>query len=356
MSVTPCPFLPVPDRAYTHEDIHALGKDRSERFYHTALHYAQTLWLTGFPAKSLLLINRALSCYLPGVSLLAQEKPYHAKAWILVNRPEDRFIGNPRRHYQHLATRMVPPHKELRTWRAWGCWYLAKQVLPEREFPSDSEQVRTELVVKPRRQEIADQLAALSPSDDLEAWRSAIDWARPWTLRQTVALPGPVRVEIMGVEGIPKVRELAHEIWPIVYPEIITEEQIQYMLHKMYAPDVLRSEIVVRGVVYALIMAGAEAIGYLAFEDVPQDCSVVLHRLYVRPVYHGSGVGAAVLDWLSQQARPRGVEAIRLRVNKRNVTAIRAYLRAGFVFDYDLCTDIGDGFVMDDHVLKKDLV
>lgn len=356
MTVTLCPFLPHPDRSYTHEDIHALGKDRSERFYHTALNYAQTLWMEGFPAKSLLLINRALSCYLPGVSLLAQVKPYHAKAWILVNRPPDRFIGNPQRHYQHLATRMVPPHKELRTWRAWGSWYLAKQVLPEREYPSDSEQVRTELVVKPRRQEIADHLSALSPADDLEAWLSAIEWATPWAVRQPAVLPGPVHVEVMGVEVIPKVRELAHEIWPAVYPDIIPMEQIHYMLDKMYAPDVLRSEIVVRGVVYALIMAGDEAIGYMAYEDAPQDRSVVLHRLYVRPLYHGSGVGSTVLDWLSEKVRRQGGVAIRLRVNKRNVMAIRAYLRAGFVFEHDLCTDIGDGFVMDDHVLKKDLV
>src|SRR5947209_1546475 len=125
----PCPFLPQPPRAITHEDMHALGADRGVRFYETVLGYAQSLWLDGFPAKALLLISRGLSCWLPDVSLVQPWAPYCAVAWILRNRPEGRFFGNPRWHYQHLATRMVEPNKQLRTWRAWACWYLAKQIL-----------------------------------------------------------------------------------------------------------------------------------------------------------------------------------------------------------------------------------
>src|SRR5688572_10390731 len=97
-----CPYLPVVERRFTAEDIHALGADRSDRFYYTALGYAQSLWLEGYPAKALLLVNRALSCHLPGIPLMARPgskqhpgsgepgysaAPYHAKAWILHHRP-----------------------------------------------------------------------------------------------------------------------------------------------------------------------------------------------------------------------------------------------------------------------------
>jgi hypothetical protein len=44
---------------------------------------------------------------------------------------------------------------------------------------------------------------------------------------------------------------------------------------------------------------------------------------------------------------------LRLRVNKRNAAAIRSYLRSGFVFQEDVVTDIGSGFVMDDYVMEK---
>ena len=48
--VTPCPFLPTVERRITSDDIHNLGADRGEQFYTTALAYAQSLWLDGFPA------------------------------------------------------------------------------------------------------------------------------------------------------------------------------------------------------------------------------------------------------------------------------------------------------------------
>ena len=42
---------------------------------------------------------------------------------------------------------------------------------------------------------------------------------------------------------------------------------------------------------------------------------------------------------------------VQLRVNRHNLRAQRAYQRAGFLHSHDLCQDIGNGFVMDDHVL-----
>ena len=338
-----------------------LGRDRSARFYDAAMNYAQTLWLHGFPAKSLLLINRALSCNLPDVSLTHRPTdppahsaaPYQAKAWILINRPPDKFIGNPRRHYQHLATRMVEPHKQLRTWRAWACWYIAKQLLREDEHPPDFEQVREELIVKPRRFEIADKLRALSPADDLAAWEAALEWAQPWSLRPPAVLSAPASIRIIGADEVAKVRALAHEIWPQVYPGIITKEQINYMLADRYAHRTLEREIIERGVVYALIESGGEGIGYIAFEEVRQDSSLILHKLYLKPDLHGQGIGALALRWLETAARARQLTRIVLRVNKRNQPAIRAYVREGFTFDHDLVTDIGGGFVMDDHVMVK---
>ena len=48
-----------------------------------------------------------------------------------------------------------------------------------------------------------------------------------------------------------------------------------------------------------------------------------------------------------------GCTRLQLRVNKANASAIRAYCRAGFTFVEDVCTDIGNGFVMDDYRLER---
>jgi GNAT superfamily N-acetyltransferase len=355
-----CPYLPAIGRRFTAEDIHALGVDRSERFYSTAMGYAQSLWLDGFPAKALLLVNRALSCVLSELPLKPQAEerepsaaPYHAKAWIMHYRPPDKFIGNPRRHYQHLATRMVEPDKELRTWRAWACWYLAKEVLPEGEFPSDPQQVREESIVKPTRGLIAEQLARWSPCDDLAAWEQALAMVHRWVDKPAAISPPALAFRLITPEELPVVRNLAHEIWYAAYPGIISDEQIRYMLERMYAEDELRQEMVVRGVKYALIESGGHPCGYMAWESVPNDRSIFLHKLYVKTTLHGRGAGAASMRWLEEQARQEQATCIRLRVNRQNHRAIRAYLRAGFTFGHDLCSDIGGGFVMDDHVMEK---
>ncbi len=349
--LSPCPFLLPQDRVFTHDDIHALGADRSKIFYDTALKYAQSLWLAGFPAKALLLINRALSCNFPDVQLNGDVKPYHAVAWILQRRPNGRFIGNPRRHFQHLATRMVDPHKELRTWRAWACWYLAKQLLNETEFAPDLEQVRKELLIKPRRTDIAHNLARLSPADDREAWESALAWA----VKHPVPSAGKIRIVPAGVADIEELSRLAHAIWPEVYPSIISTAQIDYMLGKSYSPQALKEDITTRGVQYALIREGSENIGYVAWEALAATNCAFLHKLYLLPQRHGHGIGAQTLHWVEDAARAHGLSRINLRVNRLNSRAIRSYVRAGFHFESEVRTVIGEGFVMDDYLMTKPL-
>ena len=43
---------------------------------------------------------------------------------------------------------------------------------------------------------------------------------------------------------------------------------------------------------------------------------------------------------------------MRLRVNRHNDAAIRAYRRAGFVIVASDCLPIGGGFVMDDYLME----
>lgn len=353
-SLLPCPFLPVPPREMTADDMHSLGKDRSAVFYDRALNYAQTLWLTGFPAKSLLLINRALACHLPETSLAAPWKPYHAVAWILRNRPADGFVGNPRRHYQHLATRMVEPHKELRTWRAWACWYMAKTILNEKEFPSDAKQIREELIVEPKRADIVENLGRLSPRDDVSAWEVALLW-NALESKITVATSRNVHFQIISADLLPIVQQLALMIWPSTYSDIISVEQIHYMLDKMYDLQTMASQIKDKGATFALILMEDEAIGFLAWDKADENGIIFLQKLYLLPKLHGQGIGAQALQWLESQQTSPNVRHFRLRVNKNNHAAIRAYLRQGFVFEEDVCTEIGDEFVMDDHLMIKGL-
>ena len=145
--------------------------ERGGEFYFRALECAQSLWLQSFPAQSLLLINRAFSADLAATP--EHPLPYAAVAWIMQRQTDEAFIGNPRRHYQHLATRMVEPRAALRTARAWACWHLADAHLPQESFPTDTEQLEKENLTIPSREDVAASLTQLGLPAETAVWEAA---------------------------------------------------------------------------------------------------------------------------------------------------------------------------------------
>ena len=178
--IAPCPFLPVPEVPLNAECMsdHTHAHDRGAEFYQNALLYSQSLWLQGFPARAVLLLNRALGAEFSGSEpvLTHWPLPYKAAAWILRHHRSDHFIGNPRRHWQHLATRMVEPRKELRTWRAWACWRIACIVLPDMQ--GDKDQIAREAIREPDEQQIAVNLENLGLLGELAVWLGALDFCQ----------------------------------------------------------------------------------------------------------------------------------------------------------------------------------
>ncbi len=100
------------------------------------------------------------------IALTQWPLPYQAKVWIYTRRHEEGFIGNPVRHYQHLASRMSGPNKELRAWRAWACFHLAQSILPADEFPVDQRQIEKEQLEIPIWDKVLVQLNRIgSPAE-----------------------------------------------------------------------------------------------------------------------------------------------------------------------------------------------
>ena len=170
----PCPFLPLGDLSLSAVSMRSAGSERGAGFDLLALTCAQSLWIQGLPAQAILLLNRAFSADLSGDEVVVKEwpLPYRAMRWIMEQRTGDQFIGNPRRHFQHLATRMVEPRRELRSWRAWACWAIAREVFPD--DPADVEQLKKEGVTEPDAAEILAQLGRLGLPGEADVWREVV--------------------------------------------------------------------------------------------------------------------------------------------------------------------------------------
>jgi diamine N-acetyltransferase len=153
------------------------------------------------------------------------------------------------------------------------------------------------------------------------------------------------------VSDIPTLQSLAHRIWHACYPEIISREQITYMLEKMYGTEVIERELA-SGTIWELAHLGKEPVGYLSYSFDAATSELTLHKIYLLKELQGQGLGQQLLEHVKNRARQRQATAMSLRVNRGNLKAIAAYQRAGCFIAESNVADIGGGFVMDDYIMK----
>jgi N-acetylglutamate synthase-like GNAT family acetyltransferase len=148
------------------------------------------------------------------------------------------------------------------------------------------------------------------------------------------------------LEDIPIIQEIAEEAWRPTYGPILTEEQTLYMIPMMYATEVLVPQIAL----FSVLEVDGVAIGYCAFEK-QTDTEGKLHKLYLRPSLKQKGAGSFIIKQIRDIARLMGLSSIYLNVNKQN-SAVDFYLKKGFIKERELVLDIGNGYVMDDYVMR----
>lgn len=158
----------------------------------------------------------------------------------------------------------------------------------------------------------------------------------------------------LATTAIPQLIDVARRAWHAHYPGIITVEQIEYMLKLSYTPGVITEEMESRGIAWLAIMDNATMIGFISAGPYDAD-SIKLHKLYLLPEYHGKGIGSLALSRVEQLARDMHAGKVVLNVNKQNHKAIRAYQRAGWRITDQVVHHIGNGFVMDDFVMSKEI-
>jgi len=151
-----------------------------------------------------------------------------------------------------------------------------------------------------------------------------------------------------------EISRMAHEIWPVVYREMISKEQTGFMLDWMYRPDRILSEIE-SGVRYFWIQPDGRRLGFTSFGPVLKGEVCQLHKLYIHPSFHRKGFGISSLRAIEKRLTACGATALELRVNRRNQAAIALYRKAKFQLLREDIKEIGGDFVMDDFILQKPL-
>jgi RimJ/RimL family protein N-acetyltransferase len=153
-------------------------------------------------------------------------------------------------------------------------------------------------------------------------------------------------------------RGIAEPVWRSCYAEIISQEQMSYMLDWMYSIETIEKEQS-EGIKFFIINStdSNSPIGLISIDSIPNPITggVELHKLYTSQSYWGKGIGQKALNFATELAVNAKAKFIELRVNKCNTRAVNAYLKNGFCKHREDCLDIGNGFVMDDYIMRKNI-
>lgn len=147
------------------------------------------------------------------------------------------------------------------------------------------------------------------------------------------------------------VQVLAHATWPDTFKEILSSEQITYMLDWMYNLETLAKQVD-NGHTFYVYFENEIPLGFIGIElHHPTAEALKIHKLYVLPNTQGKGIGKQLITKAIEIAKANGINELILNVNRFN-KAVEFYKNLGFTIAYEENIDIGNGYLMEDFVMK----
>lgn len=150
------------------------------------------------------------------------------------------------------------------------------------------------------------------------------------------------------------VHEIAHATWPDTFKDILSQEQIQYMLNWMYDLKQLENQFN-QGHQFYVAELEEMPVGFIGIEpNYPEKGITKIHKIYILPNKQGLGIGKKLIEYVKELSIQSEMEGLLLNVNRFN-KAVDFYKAIGFYIVFEENIDIGNGFLMEDYVMKLDL-
>lgn len=145
------------------------------------------------------------------------------------------------------------------------------------------------------------------------------------------------------------IADLAKIIWNEHYVAIIGQQQVDYMLDKIYNLESLKDQVQAKKHQFYLIESNQNNIGFVSISS-ENNQDFFIHKFYVLTQQSNRGIGSRVLDLIVAMFSPKSLS---LTVNRQNYKSINFYFKNGFKIERVADFDIGNGFVMNDFVMAK---
>ncbi len=146
------------------------------------------------------------------------------------------------------------------------------------------------------------------------------------------------------------VRDIALVTWPEAYKEILSLEQLQYMLNLFYSIPSLQEQFD-SGHRFRICTIDDRPAGFSSVSSKEDEPSILrLNKLYVDPSIQGRGAGRFLLEDVKQFAAAENFRTVELNVNRNN-RAQTFYKRQGFSVSHEVDLPIGRGYFMNDYIM-----
>lgn len=150
------------------------------------------------------------------------------------------------------------------------------------------------------------------------------------------------------------INDLALKTWYDTYSSILSPEQLEYMLKAMYSLEAFTEQIAIKGHHFLLLTEDDNYLGFASYELNYLSGVTKLHKLYVLPETQGRGAGRLLISKIENFAKNNGNDKITLNVNRYN-NAVNFYLKNGFSKAGEENINIGNGYLMEDFIMEKEL-
>lgn len=158
-------------------------------------------------------------------------------------------------------------------------------------------------------------------------------------------------------EDIPQIQSLADVTFRDTYRDILSPEQMDYMMDWMYSESSLERQMRQDGHVYFIAESDGLPCGYVSVQPrgLQEDGVFLfeLQKIYVLPAFQGRGMGQRMYDHVCSFVR-RAANGwpcrIELHVNRNN-PAVGFYRKLGLDILREGDFPIGHGFFMNDYIM-----
>lgn len=160
------------------------------------------------------------------------------------------------------------------------------------------------------------------------------------------------QITLEDKNGIQNLSELATSILKEYYDPIIGSEQNDYMLKKFQSVEGITQQLE-EGYNYYIYNLDGIGVGLVGFYQRGDE--MYISKYYIHKDFRNKGIGRKLLKFVESEALKKDIYKITLNVNRFNDT-IEKYKKMGFAIIKEEKNDIGQGFIMDDYVMCKDLL